>query len=373
MGNISNNPKGKMDKYLGMYREDDTVFSDFIDRGGYYEASYDKPLLINYVNRLNRYRVDSKPYLYTGTLTSGTQSIVVDNTKTFTDLSGKVMVTVNGTGKNQARRILSNTTTALTLENALEFPIDNTTTYQIIDPTIINLEDLNAIYSCYLTTNHVIILPEVLSDYNGSSVILYNEVAVNSKLYIITQPNNTTDNITTVTSLDNSRELVQIVQHFTSMPHWDTLYTNGFQVGAVIGNTASYDVTVNPHVYKELNGTYTMTMDASSRFELIPTSKLEYTSTIPRLLTVTGLINAQVVTPQDQTITARFMYYNKSSNTTTEVARTPKSTTLSGAGATSELTIVTKIRFSQFDRIWIEVKNDNATRTFRILDSVIII
>ena len=27
MTNISNSPKGKMDKYLGMYREDDTVFS----------------------------------------------------------------------------------------------------------------------------------------------------------------------------------------------------------------------------------------------------------------------------------------------------------------------------------------------------------
>ena len=29
MANTSNNPKGKMDKYLGMYREDDTVFSRF--------------------------------------------------------------------------------------------------------------------------------------------------------------------------------------------------------------------------------------------------------------------------------------------------------------------------------------------------------
>ena len=29
MTNISNNPKGKMDKYLGMYREDDTVFNRF--------------------------------------------------------------------------------------------------------------------------------------------------------------------------------------------------------------------------------------------------------------------------------------------------------------------------------------------------------
>ena len=42
MANISNNPKGKMDKYLGMYREDDTVFSDFVDKGGYYEDSSDK-------------------------------------------------------------------------------------------------------------------------------------------------------------------------------------------------------------------------------------------------------------------------------------------------------------------------------------------
>ena len=57
MTNISNNPKGKMDKYLGMYREDDTVFSDFVDKGGYYEASSDKPVLIDYVTRINRIRV----------------------------------------------------------------------------------------------------------------------------------------------------------------------------------------------------------------------------------------------------------------------------------------------------------------------------
>ena len=100
---------------------------------------------------------------------------------------------------------------------------------------------------------------------------------------------------------------------------------------------------------------------------------LEYNSTIPRLLNVTALINAQVITTQSQIITARFMYYNKASNTTTEVARSAKSTTLSGTGDSDELVIATKIRFSRFDRIWVEVKNDNATRTFRILDSTIII
>ena len=60
MANISNNPKGKMDKYLGMYREDDTVFSDFVDKGGYYEDSSDKPVLIDYVTRINRIRVEVK-------------------------------------------------------------------------------------------------------------------------------------------------------------------------------------------------------------------------------------------------------------------------------------------------------------------------
>ena len=60
MTNISNSPKGKMDKYLGMYREDDTVFSDFIDKGGYYEATSDKPVLLDYVTRVNRIRVEVK-------------------------------------------------------------------------------------------------------------------------------------------------------------------------------------------------------------------------------------------------------------------------------------------------------------------------
>lgn len=60
MANISNNPKGKMDKYLGMYREDDTVFSDFVDKGSYYETSSDKPVLIDYVTRINRIWVEIK-------------------------------------------------------------------------------------------------------------------------------------------------------------------------------------------------------------------------------------------------------------------------------------------------------------------------
>ena len=60
MSNTSNNPKGKMDKYLGMYREDDTVFSNFIDKGGYYEATSDKPVLLDYVTRVNRIRVEVK-------------------------------------------------------------------------------------------------------------------------------------------------------------------------------------------------------------------------------------------------------------------------------------------------------------------------
>ena len=60
MTNISNSPKGKMDKYLGMYREDDTVFSDFIDKGGYYEATSDKPVLLDYVTRVDRIMVEVK-------------------------------------------------------------------------------------------------------------------------------------------------------------------------------------------------------------------------------------------------------------------------------------------------------------------------
>ena len=127
------------------------------------------------------------------------------------------------------------------------------------------------------------------------------------------------------------------------------------------------------NVYKEINGSFALNTDSTSRFELIPTSKLEYTSTIPRLLDVTALINAQVISTQNQLITARFMYYNKASNTTTEVARSAKSTTLSGTGDSDELVIATKIRFRRFDRIWVEVKNDNDTRTFRILDYAIII
>ena len=60
MTNISNSPKGKMDKYLGMYREDDTVFSAFVGKGGYYETSSDKPVLIDYVTRINRIWVEVK-------------------------------------------------------------------------------------------------------------------------------------------------------------------------------------------------------------------------------------------------------------------------------------------------------------------------
>lgn len=373
MANISNNPKGKMDKYLGMYREDDTVFSNFVDKGGYYEDSSDKPVLIDYVTRINRISVDSKPYLYTGTLTSGTQLTVNDTTKTFTNLVGKVFVTTGGTGKNQAAQILSHTATSLTFTFSLEFPIDNTTTYEIIDATLLTHNDLNSIYAFYLSNDHAVVLPQVLSDYNGSSIVLYNEVATAGRLIIITQPTDSTDKITKVTSLDNQRELVYITQHFTDPPHYDTLYTNGLQVGAVAGNTSSYDVTITPNVYQEIKGVYNINTSSTSRFELVPTSKLEYNSTIPRLLNVTCLVNAQVLTLQDQTITARFMYYNKASNTTTEVARSAKSTTLSGSGSTAELTIATKVRFNRFDRIWVEVKNDNAARTFRILDSTIII
>lgn len=373
MANISNNPKGKMDKYLGMYREDDTVFSDFVDKGGYYETAYDKPVLLDYVTRVNRVSVNSKPYLYTGTLTSGTQLTVDDTTKTFTNLVGKVFVTTGGTGKNQAAQILSHTATSLTFTFSLEFPIDNTTTYEIIDATLLKQEDLNSIYAFYLSNDHAVVLPQVLSDYNGASIVLYNEVSTAGRLIIITQPTDTTDHITKVTSLDNQRELVCITQHFTASPHWDTLYTSGLQVGAVAGNSASYDVTTTPNVYKEINGIYALNTDSTSRFELIPTSKLEYTSTIPRLLDVTALINAQVISTQNQLITARFMYFNKANNTTTEIPRSAKSATLSGTGDTTELTIKTKVKFSRFDRIWVEVKNDNATRTFRILDSTIII
>ena len=60
MANISNNPKGKMDKYLGLCREDGTVFSDFVDKGGYYETSSDKTVLIDYVTRINRIWVEVK-------------------------------------------------------------------------------------------------------------------------------------------------------------------------------------------------------------------------------------------------------------------------------------------------------------------------
>ena len=373
MVQISQSNPPKMDRYLGMLREDDTTFSEFVDKGSYYEAFYDKPVLLDYVTRVNRFSVNSKPYLFTGTLTSGTQLTVNDTTKTFGNLAGKVFVTTGGTGKNQAAQILSSTNTSLTFTFSLEFPVDNTTTYAIIDATLLTHNDLNSIYAFYLSNDHAVVLPQVLSDYNGSSIVLYNEVATAGRLIIITQPTDSTDKITKVTSLDNQRELVYITQHFTEPPHYDTLYTNGLQVGAVAGNTASYDVTTTPNVYKEINGSFALNTNSTSRFELIPTSKLEYTSTIPRLLDVTALINAQVISTQNQLITARFMYFNKANNTTTEIPRSAKSATLSGTGDTTELTIKTKVKFSRFDRIWVEVKNDNAARTFRILDSVIII
>ena len=57
MTTISQNNPPKMDRYLGMIREND---SSFIDKGSYYETSSDKPVLIDYVTRINRIWVEVK-------------------------------------------------------------------------------------------------------------------------------------------------------------------------------------------------------------------------------------------------------------------------------------------------------------------------
>lgn len=69
-----------------------------------------------------------------GTASSSTSSILTDSTKAYVvnSLVGQILWIYSGTGSGQARTILSNTATAITVESAYSTTPDNTSKYRII-------------------------------------------------------------------------------------------------------------------------------------------------------------------------------------------------------------------------------------------------
>lgn len=72
----------------------------------------------------------------TGTATSGTNTTLTKSAAGFGTLTGYVLEITGGTGSGQARRILSNTATVITVASAFSVALDNTSQYRIgyLDP-----------------------------------------------------------------------------------------------------------------------------------------------------------------------------------------------------------------------------------------------
>ena len=129
-----------------------------------------------------------------GTATSATANSITDTSKTFTadEFQNKFLVITGGVGVGQAMLITSNTDTTITTTKNFTVTPDNTSTYKIINGTTILGEKLNSEYYFDLTTeDHVVNLPSISSNYEGSDInFIINTNPDSKKLYILT---NSTD------------------------------------------------------------------------------------------------------------------------------------------------------------------------------------
>lgn len=76
---------------------------------------------------------DNEPDVINGTVTSATSTTMTDSTQSWTvdEFKGCIFTTLTGTGANQRRRIISNTSDTLTFDTALSVSLDTSTVWAI--------------------------------------------------------------------------------------------------------------------------------------------------------------------------------------------------------------------------------------------------
>ena len=139
--------------------------------------------------------ITSTSSLNSGTATSATTNSVTDTAKTFTvnEFQNKFLIITGGVGVGQAMLITSNTTTTITTTKNFAVTPDNTSTYKIINGTVLLGEKLNSEYYFDLTTEDYVVVLTVISssDFSGSSIdFCIKTNPSNKKLYVLTTSTN---------------------------------------------------------------------------------------------------------------------------------------------------------------------------------------
>lgn len=178
----------------------------------------------------------SSAIIVTGTATSVTTTQINDTSKTWTvnAYANKVVVFTSGTNIQQARLIISNTATKLTISGTIL--TDTTPTYKIIDATVITNDNLSTAYSFDLSSgnSHAVVLPEFTSVFDRSinTRIGIEGFASGARLYVVTQNSQSFKGqfISTgaqTTYLNADKESIAVMSHILGISyHWDVIYEN---------------------------------------------------------------------------------------------------------------------------------------------------
>jgi hypothetical protein len=115
----------------------------------------------------------------TGTATSGSTTVLTNTGKSYTvnEHAGRSLVITAGAQAGQARRIASNTATAITVTSAFSGALDNTSVYKIVD-------DLHLAFLDVTGTKVLLVTDETTEQ----TITATNPVTLPSIVYSVPQP-----------------------------------------------------------------------------------------------------------------------------------------------------------------------------------------
>ena len=214
----------------------------------------------------------SSAIIVTGTATSVTTTQINDTSKTWTTnaYANKVVVFTSGTNVQQARLIISNTATQLTISGTIL--TDTTPTYKIIDATVITNDNLSTAYSFDLSSgnSHAVVLPEFTSVFDRSinTRIGIEGFVSGARLYVVTQNSQSFKGqfISTgaqTTYLNADKESIVVMPHILgTVYHWDVFNEtpNASYAALTYGSTVEWDCTTGLNKTLSSSGNFTLSL-----------------------------------------------------------------------------------------------------------------